>query len=148
LAVVPLASARANLETKAAATTVHVSGGEFFFKLTTKTLAKPGPVTFVFKNVGHVAHDFRINGKQTPLISPGKTAKITVSFKKPGKYTYLCTVPGHAEAGDEGDVHRALTREGPLTPQAAGPRGSPARGGARVSCRRSDTRSARPCRGR
>ena len=97
--VSPFASAR---PLNAQATTVRVSGGEFFFKLTTKTLAKPGAVTFVFKNIGHVAHDFRINGKQTPLIGPQKTAKIVVTFKKKGKYAYLCTVPGHAAAGMKG----------------------------------------------
>ena len=96
LAIAPLASAHTN------ATVVQVKGGEFFFKLSTKTLAKPGAVTFVFKNIGHVAHDFRINGKQTPLIDPGKTANLVVSFTKSGKYPYLCTVPGHAEAGMKG----------------------------------------------
>ena len=83
-------------------TTVQVKGGEFFFRLSTKTAAKPGKVTFAFKNIGHVQHDFRIAGKQTPLIQPGKTAKLLVTFKKKGKYAYLCTVPGHAEAGMKG----------------------------------------------
>ena len=83
-------------------TTVQVKGGEFFFRLSTKSAAKPGKVTFVFKNIGHVQHDFRIAGKQTPLLQPGKTAKLLVTFKKKGKYTYLCTVPGHAEAGMKG----------------------------------------------
>jgi uncharacterized cupredoxin-like copper-binding protein len=64
--------------------------------------AQPGNVTFVFKNVGHVLHDFRIAGKQTPLIQPGKTANLLVTFKKKGTYTYECTVPGHAAAGMEG----------------------------------------------
>ena len=64
--------------------------------------AKPGPVTFAVKNIGHVAHDFRIDGKQTPLIEPGKTAQLAVSFSKSGKYPYLCTVPGHAAAGMKG----------------------------------------------
>jgi outer membrane protein assembly factor BamB len=82
-------------------TAVQVKGGEFFFKLSTKSAAKPGKVTFVFKNVGHVLHDFKINGKKTPLIQPGKTAKLVVTFRK-GKYPYLCTVPGHAEAGMKG----------------------------------------------
>lgn len=57
---------------------------------------------FEVKNVGHVAHDFNINRKVTPLIQPGKTAKLVVSFKKKGKYPYLCTVPGHAAAGMKG----------------------------------------------
>jgi outer membrane protein assembly factor BamB len=83
-------------------TTVQVKGGEFFFRLSSKSLAKPGKATFVFKNIGHVAHDFKINGKVTPLLQPGKTANLVVTFKKKGMYPYLCTVPGHAEAGMKG----------------------------------------------
>ena len=83
-------------------TTVQVKGGEFFFRLSSKSLAKPGKATFVFKNIGHVAHDFKINGKVTPLIQPGKTADLVVTFTKKGNYPYLCTVPGHAEAGMKG----------------------------------------------
>jgi alcohol dehydrogenase (cytochrome c) len=87
---------------RATGASVQVKGGEFFFRLSTKTAKKPGKVTFVFKNIGHVQHDFRIKGKQTPLLQPGKTAKLVVTFKKKGKYTYLCTVPGHAAAGMKG----------------------------------------------
>jgi outer membrane protein assembly factor BamB len=83
-------------------TTVQVKGGEFFFRLSTKTVPKPGKVTFVFKNIGHVLHDFSITGKKTPLIPPGQTAKLAITFKKGAKYPYLCTVPGHAEAGMKG----------------------------------------------
>ena len=83
-------------------TTVQVKGGEFFFRLSSKSLAKPGKVTFAFKNIGHIAHDFKINGKVTPLLQPGQTAKLVVTFKKNGTYPYLCTVPGHAEAGMKG----------------------------------------------
>ena len=93
-------SARNAASTKG--TTVQVKGGEFFFRLSTKLAAKPGTVIFVFKNIGHVQHDLRIAGKQSPLIQPGKTAKLVVTFKKKGKYPYLCTVPGHAEAGMKG----------------------------------------------
>lgn len=100
--LVPLASARTDRQTRATATTIQVKGGEFFFKLSTKSIAKPGKVTFVFKNVGHMSHDFKINGKTTPLIQPGKTARLVVTFKKKGKFSYLCTVPGHAAAGMKG----------------------------------------------
>jgi uncharacterized cupredoxin-like copper-binding protein len=102
LTLVPLAAAHTDRQTHAAATTIQVSGGEFFFKLSAKSIAKPGTVTFVFKNVGHVQHDFHISGKTTPLIQPGKTAKLVVAFKKKGKFSYLCTVPGHAAAGMKG----------------------------------------------
>jgi outer membrane protein assembly factor BamB/plastocyanin len=83
-------------------TTVQVQGGEFFFRLSSKSLAKPGKVTFVFKNIGNVAHDFKINGKVTPLVQPGKTANLVVTFNKKGTYPYLCTVEGHAAAGMKG----------------------------------------------
>jgi uncharacterized cupredoxin-like copper-binding protein len=102
LALIPLATARIDRQAAATATTVQVKGGEFFFRLSTKSAAKPGKVTFSFKNIGHVRHDFRINGKKTALIQPGTTAKLVVSFKKKGTYPYRCTVPGHAEAGMKG----------------------------------------------
>jgi len=102
LALVPIASAHGERSTAATATTVQVKGGEFFFRLSTKSVAKPGKVTFVFKNTGHVLHDFSIHGRKTPLIQPDKTAKLVVSFTKKGKYAYLCTVPGHAQAGMKG----------------------------------------------
>jgi nitrite reductase (NO-forming) len=102
LALIPLATARIDRQAAATATTVQVKGGEFFFRLSTKSAAKPGKVTFSFKNIGHVRHDFKINGKKTALIQPGTTAKLVVSFKKKGTYPYLCTVPGHAEAGMRG----------------------------------------------
>jgi iron uptake system component EfeO len=87
---------------RAAATAIQVKGGEFFFRLSKKSMARPGKVTFAFKNVGHILHDFRISGKQTRLVSPGKTATLVVTFKKKGKYPYRCTVAGHAAAGMKG----------------------------------------------
>jgi uncharacterized cupredoxin-like copper-binding protein len=101
LASIPTAAARLDRQATATAATVQVKGGEFFFRLSTKSAAKPGKVTFVFTNIGHVLHDFSIQGKTTPLIGPGKTAKLVVTLKK-GKYRFLCTVPGHAAAGMKG----------------------------------------------
>jgi len=72
------------------------------FRLSTRSITKPGQVTFAFKNIGHVLHDFKINGKKTPLLQPGKTAKLVVTFKKKGRYPYVCSVFGHAAAGMKG----------------------------------------------
>ena len=102
LALVPLAVARTDQQSAPAATTIQVKGGEFFFRLSKKTIANPGKVTFAFKNIGHVSHDFKISGRKTPLIGPGRTAKLVVAFRKKGKFTYQCTVPGHAAAGMKG----------------------------------------------
>jgi plastocyanin len=102
LSLVALAPARIEQPTSAAATTIQVKGGEFFFRLSSKSIRKPGKVTFSFKNIGHVGHDFAVNGRRTPIIQPGKTARLVVTFKKKGKWVYKCTVPGHAAAGMKG----------------------------------------------
>jgi uncharacterized cupredoxin-like copper-binding protein len=105
VSLVPLADAGTARRDSAAATIVKVKAGApsaFAFKLSTKTLGRPGKATFVVTNVGRLAHDFKIAGKKTPLIQPGKTARLVVTFKKKGRYPYLCTVPGHAAAGMKG----------------------------------------------
>jgi uncharacterized cupredoxin-like copper-binding protein len=102
LAPAGLASARTDATAHAAATTDSVSGKEFSFRLAKKSIAKPGTVTFTFRNVGTVAHDFRIGGHQTRLIGPRKTATLKITFHKKGRFAYLCTVPGHAQAGMKG----------------------------------------------
>jgi uncharacterized cupredoxin-like copper-binding protein len=84
------------------ATAVTVTATEFKFKLS-KVTVPHGSVTFTVVNKGKVAHDFKIAGKKTALIKPGKSAKLTVTLKA-GKYPYLCTVPGHAAAGMKGNL--------------------------------------------
>jgi uncharacterized cupredoxin-like copper-binding protein len=97
LALAPLAIARTHA---AQATTVTVKASEFKFALSRKT-APHGAVTFKVTNKGHVAHDFKIAGKKTSLLSPGKSATLKVKLKK-GKFSYVCTVVGHAAAGMKG----------------------------------------------
>lgn len=80
---------------------VTVTATEFKFKLSKKTVPV-GVVEFRVVNKGRIAHDFKIAGKKTPLIRPGKSATLRVVFKKKGRYAYLCTVRGHAAAGMKG----------------------------------------------
>ena len=84
----------------ATATTIKVTAKEFKFTLSKKS-APHGKVTFKVTNKGHLKHDFKINGKKTSMISPGKSASLTVTLKK-GSFKYICTVPGHAAAGMKG----------------------------------------------
>ena len=102
LALAPLASAHTVAHASAASTTIRVTEKEFSIKLSQKSLAKPESVTFDVKNTGKMAHNFRINGKQTRLIQPGKSTRLAVTFKKKGNYHYLCAVPGHAALGMKG----------------------------------------------
>ena len=84
-----------------AATTVTVTQVDFKFKLSVKSVPH-GTVTFRVTNRGKTRHDFKINGKKTALLAPGKGAVLKVTFRKAGRYPYLCTVPGHAQLGMKG----------------------------------------------
>jgi uncharacterized cupredoxin-like copper-binding protein len=94
--VVPFAGASST------ATTVRVTAKEYKFVLSRKT-APHGKVTFKVTNKGKLKHDFKIAGKKTVMLKPGKTAApLTVTLVKGKTYTYICTVPGHAQLGMKG----------------------------------------------
>jgi len=89
---------------------------EFKFKLS-KTALKRGIVAFKVTNGGNLPHDFKLcssnkgslkantcSGRSTPLVSPGQSNTLRVTFVRAGTYEYLCTVPGHAAAGMKGLV--------------------------------------------
>jgi nitrite reductase (NO-forming) len=84
------------------ATTVLVTAKEFKFTLSKRTVPK-GIVTFKVTNKGALPHDFKISGKKTPMIKPGKSATLKVTLTK-GAKPYICTVPGHAAAGMKGSL--------------------------------------------
>lgn len=91
---------------KTSATTVAVTAGkptELRFTLSKKTVAK-GVVTFKVTNRGMITHDFKIAGKKTALLRTGRAQTISVTFRKAGRYAYLCTVPGHAAGGMKGTI--------------------------------------------
>jgi uncharacterized cupredoxin-like copper-binding protein len=100
VAILTIAAFALSTSVAIAVASIGVTGKEFKFALTTKT-AKHGKVTFRFTNKGKLKHDFKIAGKKTALLAPGKSASLTVTLKA-GKYTYICTVPGHAAAGMKG----------------------------------------------
>jgi len=73
----------------------------------TSLTSKPGKVTIDFDNPSALEHNVTIeqNGKvlaESETLAEGETS---VSAElAPGTYTFLCTVPGHAEAGMEGTL--------------------------------------------
>lgn len=74
---------------------------------TTSLTSKPGKVTIEFDNPAALEHNVAIEqeGEElatSPTIAKGKTS-VTADLE-PGAYTFLCTVPGHAEAGMEGTL--------------------------------------------
>ena len=85
----------------AKAVSVSVTAKEFSFKLSRKS-APHGKVSFKVTNKGSLKHDFKIAGKKTKLLGHNKSATLVGTLKKGKKYSYICTVPGHAAAGMKG----------------------------------------------
>lgn len=74
---------------------------------TTSLEAPAGETTFDFDNPSAIPHDFVIekDGQKvagTEVITEAEES-ITADLE-PGEYTFLCTVPGHAQAGMEGTL--------------------------------------------
>ncbi len=88
--------------------TLKLSADPTQLAFNTKTLtSKPGKVTIDFTNPSALQHDVAIeqNGEEiasTALIAESKDS-VTAELA-PGTYTFLCNVPGHAEAGMEGTL--------------------------------------------
>ncbi len=85
-----------------ATTHITVAASEFKFGFSKRSIPAAGTVIFTVVNKGKISHNFKILGKKTPNLLPGKSAKVTVKFTKKGHYAYSCTLPGHAAAGMKG----------------------------------------------
>ena len=71
-----------------------------------KATAPPGPLDILSVNESSTPHNIAIkdaSGKlvEGNVVTGGGTSKLTASLK-PGKYEFLCTVPGHEEGGMKG----------------------------------------------
>ena len=93
----------------AGSTTLKLTSSKTALKYDKKTLkAHAGKITISMKNPSSIfQHDvaIKINGKvhKSKLAGTNKTVKLTLTLK-PGKYTFYCTVPGHAAAGMKGTL--------------------------------------------
>jgi plastocyanin len=71
--------------------------------------AKPGNVEITYDNPSPVPHSIAVataNGNVIGEVQPFTAGKQTLDLNdlNPGKYVFYCTVPGHREAGMEGDL--------------------------------------------
>jgi len=82
-------------------------GGDLAFVQKSLT-AKPGRNTIAFTNDSSLPHDVKIeeDGKDiggTEVVTGGK-AEATVQLDAGQPYTFYCSVPGHRQAGMEGEL--------------------------------------------
>jgi plastocyanin len=110
----PQASGGGNQQAPAAATpseTINVSSpsdGSLVFQ-PNGLQAKPGNLTIDYDNPSPVPHSIAVataNGNVLGQTTPAAngTQTLDVSDLAPGKYIFYCTVPGHREAGMEGNL--------------------------------------------
>lgn len=69
--------------------------------------APPGSITIRSLNKSSTGHNIAVEGPGAnavgPVVSNGGVSQVKVTLK-PGTYTFLCTVPGHAAAGMKGPL--------------------------------------------
>jgi Cu+-exporting ATPase len=90
----------------ASAQKVEVVGRNVAFE-PTEIRIRAGQWTVVrFTNDDPIFHDWEVEGLANVDAGarPGQTASLRFVIDRPGEYTYLCTVPGHAEAGMVGTL--------------------------------------------
>jgi plastocyanin len=72
-----------------------------------KATASAGSLQLVMKNLASIQHNIAIEGngvkQKGQIVGKGQTSQVKVDLK-PGKYTFLCTVPGHAAGGMKGTL--------------------------------------------
>jgi uncharacterized cupredoxin-like copper-binding protein len=71
--------------------------------------AQPGNVAISYDNPSQVPHSIAVatsNGNVLGQVQPFTNGKQTVTLSNvaPGKYVFYCTVPGHRQAGMQGDL--------------------------------------------
>lgn len=69
-----------------------------------KATAPAGALDIVMPNPSPLPHNIALKGGETgPVVQTGGESRISPTLK-PGKYTYVCTVPGHEEGGMIGEL--------------------------------------------
>jgi len=98
------AAAAHALEAHSASTAVGVGEREWRV-YPYRTRVKPGTVRFNINNLGEDVHNLQVRGphgyrsKVSPDIRSGNTYTLVAHLRRQGRYTLICTKPGHAKKG-------------------------------------------------
>ena len=84
---------------------LEVVGTEFAFVPNQLEMASPGELALALRNQGGIEHDLIFADVEGRLLAkPGETVRGSFTLDKPGTYTFLCTIPGHFQAGMKGTL--------------------------------------------
>jgi Cu+-exporting ATPase len=90
----------------AGATKVDLVAHDMRFSTSRIVIPAGATVLLTFTNEDPVVHDWMVEGLanvEAPA-RPGQTAQVRFRIDQPGDYTYVCAIPGHAEAGMTGTL--------------------------------------------
>jgi len=102
----PMQKVQPTSSTSATMQNITVEGTEFAFTPSSITVKKGEAVQVTFKNMGKYPHNFTVSqlGVASQTIQPGQQTTVTFTPTQTGTFTYLCTVPGHADRGMTGTL--------------------------------------------
>ncbi|HEU5101232.1 MAG TPA: multicopper oxidase domain-containing protein [Roseiflexaceae bacterium] len=83
--------------------TIEIHGFDLGFKPSAITVEKPGRYTVKLINDGAIPHDITFPGG-TPLLANGKETKTREIDIPANGTTFICSIPGHADAGMKGTI--------------------------------------------
>ncbi len=83
--------------------TVAIEAFDLGFKPSTVTVDKPGRYTVTLTNTGQIPHDLTFPTGETAQAPAGGTATLEVDVPAEG-ITFICSIPGHAQAGMKGSI--------------------------------------------
>jgi plastocyanin len=75
------------------------------FDVNTLTVKADQPVTLTYRNEGVIDHSLEIEGVfPQQKVRPGQTQIFEFELQTPGSYEYVCSLPGHEQAGMVGTL--------------------------------------------
>ncbi|HWH93723.1 MAG TPA: cupredoxin domain-containing protein [Baekduia sp.] len=87
-----------------AATAIGIGEREFAIAIY-RPRVRPGALKFNVRNLGEDVHDLVIRragrrvGSLTSVVTPGATATLRLTLRRPGRYQLVCTVADHEARG-------------------------------------------------
>lgn len=101
-----LAAAALSTTGARAGTNTTIIAEQFSFQPATVEADAGEPITITFENRGSLSHNLSFTGLdvKTKTIQSGNAIEITLEPKSPGTYPFVCTVPGHEQAGMKGKL--------------------------------------------
>ena len=102
----PTPSNSVSVSPQAAVSKITMIATEFAFSPSQFTVKAGEPVTVTLENNGAYPHNFTVSDLniKTPNVEPGGKTTITFTPTKTGTYTFICSVPGHADKGMTGKI--------------------------------------------